>query len=380
MCTKSVNPLLKGSRSDKMSSPEENPMFKTHSVKKLKAHKKLKASMSEEREKMKAREEEHEKMKASMDKMSEEAQTEWMEKQRNQMNKNKLFRLIKLVAAKPVQTDGFDAPFQNLEEDGMKRTQMKLNTMEQIILLVEELRDSRLVAAQRLMSMYSRWIKEKGFTLSERTVEASLVIILLEKGPKRKIRMLDIGEVQPFKERSLLDIVQPLNEHKPVKFATHVGIVSVQSCQSLRDAIDEKIPGSVCGDTKQDWTEKEAKQHITPEEWLDVQKLLEFHGFSAFSEYTIKARRWTCDPEQPNDGINVHLDHHAKVLQLALNKDFEGGELFYQDDQRKCTPRREVGMCIIHDNTVAHGVTPVTSGGRYALYFLVDEKNRVKTK
>ena len=352
-------------------------MFKTHSVKKLKAHKKLKASMSEEREKMKARE--REKMKASIDKMVEEAIGESIEKQRN---KNKLFRLIKLVAAKPVQTDGFDAPFQNLEEDGMKRTQMKLNTMEQIILLVEELRDSSLVAAQRLMSMYSRWIKEKGFTLSERTVEASLVKILLKDIPPHPYPslLLDIGEVQPFKEHSLLDIVQPLNEHKPVKFATHVGIVSVQSCQSLRDAIDEKIPGSVCGDTKQDWTEKEAKQHITPEEWLDVQKLLEFHGFSAFSEYTIKARRWTCDPEQPNNGINVHLDHHAKVLQLALNKDFEGGELFYQDDQRKCTPRREVGMCIIHDNTVAHGVTPVTSGGRYALYFLVDEKNRVKTK
>jgi hypothetical protein len=328
-----VNPLFKGYRSDKMSSPEENPMFKTHSVKKLKAHKKLKG------------------------------------------NTNKLFELIKLVAANPVQTNGFDAPFQDLEEDGMKRTQMKLNTMEQMILLVEELRDSRLVAAQRLMAMYSRWIKEKGFTLSEHAVEASLVNFLLQGN-----RMLDIGEVQPFEERSLLDIVQPFKERKPVKFATHVGIVSVQSCQSLRDAIDEKIPGSVCGDTKQDWTEKEAKQHMTPGEWLDVQKLLEFHGFSAFSEYTIKARRWTCDPEQPNNGINVHLDHHAKVLQLALNKDFEGGELFYQDDQRKCTPRREVGMCIVHDNTVGHGVTPVTSGGRYALYFLVDEKNRVKTK
>ena len=342
MCTKSVNPLLKGHRSDKMSGLEENPMFKTHSVKKLKA------SMSE----------------ASNPGLEEDG-----------MKKDTLLKLVKLVVTNPVQTDGFHAPFQDLEEDGMKRTQIKLYQIEQIIRLAKELRDSRLVAAQRLMSMYSRWIKEKGFTLSEHTVEASLVNFLLQGN-----RMLDIGEVQPFEERSMLHIVQPFKEHKPVKFATHVGIVSVQSCQSLRDAIDEKIHGSVCGDTKQDWAEKEAKQHMTAGEWSDVQKLLEFHGFSAFSEYTIKARRWTCDPEQPNDGINVHLDHHAKVLQLALNKDFEGGELFYQDDQRKCTPRREVGMCIIHDNTVAHGVTPVTSGGRYALYFLVDEKNRVKTK
>ena len=343
-----VNPLLKGYRSDKMSGLEENPTFKTHSVKKLKA---------------------------SMSEATNLGFHRFQYSEEDGMKKDTLLKLVKLVVANPVQTDGFDAPFQNLEEDGMERTQMKLNTMEQIILLVEELRDSRLVAAQRLMAMYSRWIKEKGFTLSEHTVEASLVNFLLHGN-----RMLDIGEVQPFKERSLLDIVQPFKEHKPVKFATHVGIVSVQSCQSLRDAIDEKIPGSVCGDTKQDWTEKEVKQHITPEEWLDVQKLLEFHGFSAFSEYTIKARRWTCDPEQPNNGINVHLDHHAKVLQLALNKDFEGGELFYQDDQRKCTPRREVGMCIVHDNTVAHGVTPVTNGVRDALYFLVDEKNRVKTK
>ena len=286
-----------------------------------------------------------------------------------------MLKLVNLVATNPVQTDGSRYPLQDLEE-----TQMKLNTMEQIILLAEELNDSRLVAAKRLMNMYSRWIKEKGFTLSEHAVEASLVKILLQGNRKTDIHLLDIGEVQPFEERSLLDIVQPFKECKPIKFATHVGIVSVQSCQSLRDAIDQKIPGSVCGDTKQDWTEREAKQHMTPNEWSGVQKLLEFHGFSAFSEYAIKARRWTCDPEQPNDGINVHLDHHAKVLQLALNKDFEGGELFYQDDQRKCTPRREVGMCIVHDNTVAHGVTPVTSGGRYALYFLVDEENRVKTK
>jgi len=335
-----------------MSGLEENPTFKTHSVKKLKASMLIPEATNPGFHRFQYSEEDG-------------------------MKKDTLLKLVKLVEANPVQTDGFDAPFQNLEEDGMKRTQMKLNTMKQIILLVEELRDSHLVAVQRLMSMYNRWINEKGFTLSEHTVEASLVNFLLQGN-----RMLDIGEVQPFEERSLLDIVQPFKELKPVKFATHVGIVSVQSCQSLRDAIDERIPGSgsVCGDTKQDWTEKEAKQHITPEEWLDVQKLLEFHGFSAFSEYTIKARRWTCDPEQPNDGINVHLDHHAKVLQLALNKDFEGGELFYQDDQRKCTPRREVGTCIVHDNTVAHGVTPVTSGGRYALYFLVDEKNRVKTK
>jgi hypothetical protein len=304
--------------------------------------------------------------------------------------KASMFELVKLVAANPVQTDGSRYPLQDLEEERLKITQMKSKQMAEIILLSKQLGDNhRLIAAKRLMSMYSRWIKEKGFTLSEHTVEASLVNFLLMGDRKTDIGerpMLDIGEVQPFDERvgSLLDIgeVQPFEKRQSasVKFATHVGIVSVQSCQSLRDTIDEKIPGSVCGDTKQDWTEREVQQHMTTWEWSDVQKLLEFHGFSAFSKYTIKARRWTCDPQQPNDGINVHLDHHAKVLQLALNNDFEGGELFYQDDQRKCTPHREVGMCIIHDNTVAHGVTPVTSGGRYALYFLVDEENRIKTK
>lgn len=277
-----------------------------------------------------------------------------------------MFELVALVTADPIQTDGRD-PLQYFGEDEVNSTQTKLNTVAKTILLATELGDKkRLAAARRLMRMYSGWVEEKGFTLPEQLVEASLVEVLQKDDEPR--RRLDIGEVQPFEERR--------TPCAPVKFATHVGIVSVQSCRSLRDAIDEKIPGPVCGDTKQDWAEREAKQHMTPEEWSDVQKLLEFHGFSAFSEYAIKARRWTCDPEQPNNGINVHLDHHAKVLQLALNKDFEGGELFYQDDQRKCTPRREVGMCIVHDNTVAHGVTPVTSGGRYALYFLVDEKNR----
>lgn len=288
-----------------------------------------------------------------------------------------MFVLVDLVANDPVKTDGSRDPLQILNEDDVKSTQTKLNIVAKIIPLATQLGDKkRLVAARRLMRMYRGWVEEKGFTLLEYTVEASLVEVLQEDEERHRgvlrPRTMDIGEVQPFEER------RP--PWAPVKFATHVGIVSVQSCQSLRDAIDEKIIGPVCGDTKQDWTEREAKQHMTPDEWSGVQKLLEFHGFSAFSEYAIKARCWTCDPEHPNDGINVHLDHHAKVLQLALNKDFEGGELFYQDDRRKCTPRREVGMCIVHDNTVVHGVTPVTSGGRYALYFLVDEENRKQNK
>lgn len=58
---------------------------------------------------------------------------------------------------------------------------MKLNTMEQIILLAEELNDSRLVAAKRLMDMYSRWIKEKGFTLSEHAVDTRCTFLSTKK-------------------------------------------------------------------------------------------------------------------------------------------------------------------------------------------------------
>jgi hypothetical protein len=154
-----------------------------------------------------------------------------------------------------------------------------------------------------------------------------------------------------------------------VKFSTHAGVVSVDSCSSLCRAIDAKSPGPARGDSKQDWTEDEVRQCVTPKEWSRLKSTLESHGMADFS--SVKARRWTSDLNNPKNGINVHLDHHAKVLQLALNDDFEGGELFYQDAQRRCAPRREVGTCIIHDNTVAHGVTPVTIGSRYALYFLV---------
>ncbi len=69
--------------------------------------------------------------------------------------------------------------------------------------------------------------------------------------------------------------------------------------------------------------------------------------------------------------VGLHTDHAVKTLQVALNADFEGGELIYVfDDGQTWVPHRPPGTVTIHNNTVVHGVTPLRRGVRYGLFFL----------
>lgn len=190
----------------------------------------------------------------------------------------------------------------------------------------------------------------------------------------------DIGVVEYFNPETL---VNATGSH----YVVQRGVFGSSSCENLARWIDTLAEGK--GSFKEDFktqvTEAEVENQVHPESWRYLKKWLKRHDV----KYTkIMVRCWTANPFFPV-GINVHTDHHGKVLQVALNgaRDREvsdsdgdwsdddehaGGELFYLIDGVKHTPDRMQGTVYVHDNTVAHGVEPLTSGTRYSLYFLQD--------
>lgn len=188
----------------------------------------------------------------------------------------------------------------------------------------------------------------------------------------------DIGVVQHFNPETLVNATG--ND-----YFVRRGVLGSTSCEKLARKIDTLAKGSSEEDFKTEVTEAEVENQVHPGSWRYLKKLLERHDV----RYTkIMVRRWQAN----GMGINVHVDHHLKVLQVALSgardredsdysdsdcSDFyedehAGGELFYLIDGVKHRPERLPGTIYVHDNTVAHGVEPLTSGTRYSLYFLQD--------
>ena len=71
--------------------------------------------------------------------------------------------------------------------------------------------------------------------------------------------------------------------------------------------------------------------------------------------------------------IPFHTDSSLRVMQVPLNDDstYGGGRLvFVAPGGRLVAPPRPAGSATIHDNQIVHGVTTMTHGVRYGLYFL----------
>eukprot|EP00931_Biecheleriopsis_adriatica_P082025 TRINITY_DN55409_c0_g1_i1.p1 TRINITY_DN55409_c0_g1~~TRINITY_DN55409_c0_g1_i1.p1 ORF type:complete len:340 (+),score=50.32 TRINITY_DN55409_c0_g1_i1:75-1094(+) len=68
--------------------------------------------------------------------------------------------------------------------------------------------------------------------------------------------------------------------------------------------------------------------------------------------------------------IKLHLDDPVKTMQIPLNDEaeYEGGKLLYVTAQGLEFPSRPAGSATIHENTIVHGVTPMTRGVRYSLF------------
>ena len=82
----------------------------------------------------------------------------------------------------------------------------------------------------------------------------------------------------------------------------------------------------------------------------------------------IKLRRVNAD----NSYIDFHKDYAKKTLKIPLNShsEYKGGDLIYLSDGLIHIPKQNLGSMTIHDNSIIHGVSPITKGTRYSLFIL----------
>ena len=78
--------------------------------------------------------------------------------------------------------------------------------------------------------------------------------------------------------------------------------------------------------------------------------------------------------------IGFHLDRTSvRTMQIPLNDEasYAGGRLLFATGRGMLRPRRSAGSATIHDNTIAHGGTQMTRGGRYGLFLIRSNRNVV---
>jgi hypothetical protein len=81
--------------------------------------------------------------------------------------------------------------------------------------------------------------------------------------------------------------------------------------------------------------------------------------------------------------INFHTDHSMLTMQVVLNdkSQYEGCDLVFVTSAGFQKPIRNAGSATIHDNTILHGVTKMTYGVRYSLFFLrYNDKSTMQDK
>jgi hypothetical protein len=144
-------------------------------------------------------------------------------------------------------------------------------------------------------------------------------------------------------------------------------ILDPAQCQSLIRVLEQQQGSGDTADLKIELTTQELQTLLGGE---TMHTLLEAFGKSPAVDM-IKLRRVL-----PSDKcIKFHNDKtHTKTLQVPLNceQDYTGGRLVFVNEQasRLEAPHRPAGSVTIHDNSIVHGVTPLTQGVRYGLFLL----------
>lgn len=73
-----------------------------------------------------------------------------------------------------------------------------------------------------------------------------------------------------------------------------------------------------------------------------------------------------------NSFIDFHKDYANKTLKIPLNshREYKGGDIIYLSNGRIHIPKQNLSSMTIHDNSIIHGVSPITEGIRYSLFIL----------
>ena len=231
------------------------------------------------------------------------------------------------------------------------------------------------LASRSCTYMHAHWMQalEKGLVLNFHFDSVDLRLNLLNYDPSEFGGDVDIGQVQ--KPNNIRDAtVCEFAEGSASDVSVDKNVVGEKSCAKIMDKIKEMDKLNDVNDVtdyKAVLSMDEVKNLLLESEWQSLATLMKRSGMQCNK---IMVRCWVADGKC----IRLHLDHHKKVMQVVLNGagdrkgDHQGGLLFYCFDDVVVTPERVAGMVYTHNNTVAHGVTPLTGGKRFGLYFLQD--------
>ena len=143
------------------------------------------------------------------------------------------------------------------------------------------------------------------------------------------------------------------------------GLLSAAQRAALRSELDlgARAADGVL-DYKKPLTRREASSRLGAKVYGSLEALFSSHG-GRVDEIVLRrsAAVGQC--------INFHTDVNHKTLQLCLNDDFDGGDLVFAADDKFVKPRRPAGSYTVHNDRVAHGVSTLERGARYALFFLM---------
>ncbi|KAH8056242.1 hypothetical protein JL722_7544 [Aureococcus anophagefferens] len=143
------------------------------------------------------------------------------------------------------------------------------------------------------------------------------------------------------------------------------GLLSAAQRAALRSELDlgARAADGVL-DFKKPLTRREASSRLGAKVYGSLEALFSSHG-GRVDEIVLRrsAAVGQC--------INFHTDVNHKTLQLCLNDDFDGGDLVFAADDKLVKPRRPAGSFTVHNDRIAHGVSTLERGARYALFFLM---------
>ena len=140
------------------------------------------------------------------------------------------------------------------------------------------------------------------------------------------------------------------------------GLLSAAQRAALRAELDLGARGAL--DFKKPLTRHEASSRLGAKVYASLEALFRSHGGRVDK---IVLRRSAA----VGQCIKFHTDVDHKTFQLCLNDDFDGGDLVFAADDKLVKPRRPAGSFTVHNDRVAHGVSTLERGVRYALFFLM---------
>jgi small ubiquitin-related modifier len=140
------------------------------------------------------------------------------------------------------------------------------------------------------------------------------------------------------------------------------GLLSAAQRAALRSELDLGARGAL--DFKKPLTRREASSRLGAKVYGSLEALFSSHG-GRVDEIVLRRSAVV------GQCINFHTDVNHKTLQLCLNDDFDGGDLVFAADDKLVKPRRPAGSYTVHNDRIAHGVSTLERGARYALFFLM---------